>query len=714
MFKSFRTKRMIRAAAALTLVVVIICGMLIGNADMKVYAYPTSDTFPKIGGCAYMGYLGTHLDPNLNVVIDDPNMFDTMARYKMIIFTRPDYNFVTTPGIKEIAALRKRAHELGNDIKLIAMCSSVYFAVVEDAYAAAKPDYGGTVTETKTWADNHEAWFLHKTGYGTYRDRLGQDGGYTGDHCQGYYLVNPKDPNCRNFLINKATEIMSKQVDGVPVYDGIQIDQIGFGAQPNEYAGDPDWFNTWRSDWVPIISAIRSNWPNALIVPNTGLGNNNSPWWPYLNGTQEEDFFTCLPSDRSNDLWRMSYYFNFYKDYQKVYMDSSLRSAYGLIDWEVMDRGPALDGSVPPWTTAEIMSDAFKMKLIRYGVSASCILGSYFSFSDVHGIPGYWFPEYNAHLGNPTGGYTIPAGHTEFYVRDFTGGLALLNNEAGSASYTLPGGCDYKMNSSPFTTYTGGQSITVPSLDGFTLTKIPYSLVNLTSGYGWYYAPPVDDPSEYGQDIVWIDNNTSQFTYTFKGTGIELFSTKAPTQGNISISIDGGTPVTVSENAPTTQYQKSIWSKKDLTYKTHTITINKLTGTYASIDFFKVYNEFTGFNYPDVNYKAGDGNIGWAATADPLIDYGSCIWTNDTTAPVTYTFNGTAVDVIGQKDSNYGNMQVTVDGTSYIVNCYSATPVYNSVLKSITGLAAGTHYISIRAATGGGSGYICISGVRVY
>jgi len=66
---------------------------------------------------------------------------------------------------------------------------------------------------------------------------------------------------------------------------------------------------------------------------------------------------------------------------------------------------------------------------------------------------------------------------------------------------------------------------------------------------------------------------------------VALMSEKNSGRGSISVSIDGGTPVTASEyNATGTLYQQVVFSLSGLSAGTHTLKVTKLSGTYMDID----------------------------------------------------------------------------------------------------------------------------------
>jgi alpha-galactosidase len=79
----------------------------------------------------------------------------------------------------------------------------------------------------------------------------------------------------------------------------------------------------------------------------------------------------------------------------------------------------------------------------------------------------------------------------------------------------------------------------------------------------------------------------------------------------------------------------------------------------------------------------------------------SCIgndahYTDTANAYVQFTFTGTAITWVGQKDVNFGNASVYLDGVlQATIDCYSSTDMYQQALYQKTGLANSSHTIRI-------------------
>jgi hypothetical protein len=127
----------------------------------------------------------------------------------------------------------------------------------------------------------------------------------------------------------------------------------------------------------------------------------------------------------------------------------------------------------------------------------------------------------------------------------------------------------------------GGGGPTTPGRIDDTDSRITYSGFSLQSGRTF---------GDLNGDIHYATANGSTATFTFTGTGIAVYGEQNTDQGNIGVSIDGGTQQTVS-TLPTDGVRHanvSLYSRTGLSTGTHTIVVTKLSGTYAVLDGFAV------------------------------------------------------------------------------------------------------------------------------
>jgi hypothetical protein len=132
---------------------------------------------------------------------------------------------------------------------------------------------------------------------------------------------------------------------------------------------------------------------------------------------------------------------------------------------------------------------------------------------------------------------------------------------------------------------TFGNALTVadPTIIDDKDTRISYS-TNGPAADWRTYEPRPDTIPDFARTLHVASRNGASYTYAFTGTSIKLIGEKGPTRGAVSVSIDGGLGVEVSQNDPTRLFQRNIFSKAGLASGAHTITVTKVSGSFVDID----------------------------------------------------------------------------------------------------------------------------------
>ncbi|GAA3262120.1 hypothetical protein ACFO1B_56815 [Dactylosporangium siamense] len=207
-------------------------------------------------------------------------------------------------------------------------------------------------------------------------------------------------------------------------------------------------------------------------------------------------------------------------------------------------------------------------------------------------------------------------------------------------------------------------------------------------------------------DVHFASANGSTATLTFTGTGISVYGEQNTDQGNLGISIDGGTQVTVN-TVPSDGVRHAnvaVYTRTGLSAGTHTIVVTKLSGNYAVLDGFAVLNTgptTTRMDNTDSRIAYSGFTLQSGRTFGDLngdIHYAT---TNGSTA--TLTFTGTGITVYGEQNTDQGNLGITIDGgTQVTVNTVPTDGVRhaNVVVYTRTGLTAGTHTIVVTKLSG--------------
>jgi hypothetical protein len=207
---------------------------------------------------------------------------------------------------------------------------------------------------------------------------------------------------------------------------------------------------------------------------------------------------------------------------------------------------------------------------------------------------------------------------------------------------------------------------------------------------------------DYQDDIHYATANGSTASLTFTGTGIQVFGEQNSDQGNIGISIDGGTQQVVStlSGDGVRHSNVAVYTSGTLAQGTHTIVVTKLSGQYTTLDGFarvtptRRNDTDTTITYSGFSYSGGRG----------LGDYQDDIHyatANGSTASLTFT--GTGVQVFGEQNSDQGNIGISIDGgTQQVVSTLSGDGVRHSNVAVYTSgtLAQGTHTIVVTKVSG--------------
>jgi alpha-L-fucosidase len=109
------------------------------------------------------------------------------------------------------------------------------------------------------------------------------------------------------------------------------------------------------------------------------------------------------------------------------------------------------------------------------------------------------------------------------------------------------------------------------------------------SGNGWYVGQGRAD--SHGNDIHETAADGESFSFVFTGTGVEFITITAANRGDVDIYLDGVLQQTVSCRTTADQSKQTIFRKTGLSPGQHTLKGVKMSGTYLTVDAFKVINE---------------------------------------------------------------------------------------------------------------------------
>ncbi|WP_426518828.1 hypothetical protein ACPPVQ_03900 [Diaminobutyricibacter sp. McL0618] len=223
-------------------------------------------------------------------------------------------------------------------------------------------------------------------------------------------------------------------------------------------------------------------------------------------------------------------------------------------------------------------------------------------------------------------------------------------------------------------------------------------------GANWGLTTGVSDM--YNNTANWNYTGGAGATFSFYGNQVLLFAAKAADQGIMSLSIDGGTALTVDNYSASRNASALAWTSPLLALGTHTLTItNTMTknpsssGNNIAIDradvppsIAQVDGNQTGTGLSQFSYGTNWGVTG--GVSDMFT--GTANWNNSGGAPATFTFYGTGVDLYAAKASDQGVMLLSVDGGAPVtVDNYSASRNASALAWSSPTLTIGTHTLTI-------------------
>jgi len=92
---------------------------------------------------------------------------------------------------------------------------------------------------------------------------------------------------------------------------------------------------------------------------------------------------------------------------------------------------------------------------------------------------------------------------------------------------------------------------------------------------------------DFGDDVHYTATNGAVAWLQFSGTGVEILGEKDASQGTLAISLDGAAPQQVDTSQPSGAprlAQQVVFAAHGLAASTHTVTVTKVSGTYATLD----------------------------------------------------------------------------------------------------------------------------------
>ncbi len=243
----------------------------------------------------------------------------------------------------------------------------------------------------------------------------------------------------------------------------------------------------------------------------------------------------------------------------------------------------------------------------------------------------------------------------------------------------------------------------------------------------WY---PNQGGFNSGHSAVLAMETTSQLTFGFSGTGIKWIGYRDAWSGTAKVYLDNALAAEVDAYSANDQAQAVLFTANNLSDGAHTLRIvpsgrsSASGGSWIWVDAFDVAKPVAPSvepppapapeptesaepvlieqNNPAVVLSGGT----WSPNQTAPHSGGSAVLSMDSGAKATLSFTGTGVSWLGYRDQWSGVAVVWVDGVrKQTVDTYSGTSQAAAELYTISGLAPGTHTITIQVAGAGQVGH---------
>jgi hypothetical protein len=203
-----------------------------------------------------------------------------------------------------------------------------------------------------------------------------------------------------------------------------------------------------------------------------------------------------------------------------------------------------------------------------------------------------------------------------------------------------------------------------------------------------------------------------------KTSTVALRGNKNPNNGQVSVVVDGGNSVQVSEQSTSFLTDQTVWTSGTLSAGSHTLIVSastaaaSVTGATLSSNFAS----FTGTGYLPGSNTLGDSSFTYAGTwtAGTGEHHSSAVGSGIATANFTAGAGGSTVTLRGDKGPNNGNVVILVDQADPVtVNENAGSTATNQTLWTSGTLAPGNHELRVivRSNTGSVSGANVSNGI---
>lgn len=226
----------------------------------------------------------------------------------------------------------------------------------------------------------------------------------------------------------------------------------------------------------------------------------------------------------------------------------------------------------------------------------------------------------------------------------------------------------------------------------------------------WGQGSSQSDPlaSSYSSSSFFATNtNGGTASFTFNGTGVELFGAKRSNHGLYQVTLDGKTFPAASGESTNATFQQTLFSQTGLTQGLHTVILENdgASGQFVDLDYITWYGNIGESDEPlsVITVQDDDSSFvyspsdAWSDTP-PNLGFFSGSSGHATSTPgasLTYTFQGDGVSLYGPVGPNYAPYSVQLNGGALSFSAFKSQNASQVLLYHADNLGPGPHTLSL-------------------
>lgn len=223
---------------------------------------------------------------------------------------------------------------------------------------------------------------------------------------------------------------------------------------------------------------------------------------------------------------------------------------------------------------------------------------------------------------------------------------------------------------------------------------------NITYAGGAWSKSANRGAGDYSDDVSYTGVNGAYAEYSFYGTGVKIIGPRDPSQGDVEIFIDNVSEGIINTYGSPYQAMTTYFEATNLPAANHTIKIVKLGGNWMQLDAIA-------FTNPPLYINDTDNTITYVGTWKTSSNRNVGDYQDDVTYTTVngdyfeYIFNGTGIELISEKNSDQGEIQVQIDTQpAVIIDTANPSRLTQKTIYSQINLNRGSHTIRVTKLNG--------------